>query len=73
MDDVKTLLIVRAADADPEGAHLDVRVQFERPPNGEELQRFKIHARAAFREAFEREPARFGVALLPYVEADELD
>src|SRR5215831_2131585 len=40
----KTLLIVRACDADPAGSHIETRAEFDHPPNGTELQ--ALHARA---------------------------
>jgi hypothetical protein len=63
----KTLLIVRACDADPEGSHVETRVEFDHAPSGEEVGRLKRATRASFREVYGREPARFGIALLPFV------
>jgi len=70
----KTLLIVRACDADPAGSHIETRAEFDHPPNGSELQNIKRSTRALFHESFGREPARFGIALLPFiVEKDAIE
>lgn len=68
------LVICRAADADPEGAHAEVRLTHEGgEPTQEQLDRYERGILDTFRTAFEHEPARVAVVVLPWVADDERD
>jgi hypothetical protein len=74
-DERKHLVVIRCADADPSGARsLEVKLACEDEPSEEYLVDRGNAGRRAFMSAFGVEPARVGVAVLPYVNSlDDAD
>jgi len=65
------LVICRAAAKSTGGANAEARLGFVREPDEEALGEFRRGIADMFRSSFGREPARIGVAVLPWV--DEID
>lgn len=65
------LIIVRAADADSDGPHVQAKVTYRGEPDQQYLDEIRAWAIDGYTETFGEAPTRVGVAVLPYVE--ELD
>jgi hypothetical protein len=65
------VVILRAADDDPEGRNAQVKIGHVGEPSQSTLDQYRAGIIELFRASFSEEPARVGVAVLPWV--GELD
>lgn len=71
MSQVTHLVLLRAADADPDGPYTEAKFGHESEPTQAKLEEYREGIEELFTQIFGRPPGRVGVAVLPWVE--ELD